>query len=340
MPYEYRRRNCGNAARETIATSRFTPSSIIRDALNARPILPFQKIFIFGFIAFAILLGAARPATTQVAERPLSLAILNLGGTTTGHRATEGLVKNLKNAAGINLLDQDQVRAAALGAGYASSINLSLEEARQLGAAIGSEFFIVGDAQTLRRSPSSRPFYFESYASLFLVSARTGRLVAWTRPMYEAATAEATESAMLTKLAGSEVKDYFVGAIQQAHSRERSERELIQAAGVPLIDEAPDDEKAAEAEGLRLPRPYRRLTPPYPESAAKAEAEAVVDVLVDLDTDGKVTRVEVARWAGFGLDEATVETVRRLHFFPAKRDGVAVPLRVLLRYNFRKPPRE
>jgi TonB family protein len=89
-----------------------------------------------------------------------------------------------------------------------------------------------------------------------------------------------------------------------------------------------------------LPRPYRRLIPPYPESAAAAEAEATVDVLVDLDADGEVTRVEVERWAGFGLDEATVKTVRRLHFFPAMRNGVAVPLRVLLRYNFRKPPPE
>ena len=108
---------------------------------------------------------------------------------------------------------------------------------------------------------------------------------------------------------------------------------------MPVIDEAPDDEKTAAAEGLRLPRPYRRFTPAYPESAAKAEAEATVDVLVDLDHEGEVTRVEVARWAGFGLDESTVETVKRLHFFPAKRDGVAIPLRVLLRYNFRKPPR-
>jgi hypothetical protein len=45
----------------------------------------------------------------------------------------------------------------------------------------------------------------------------------------------------------------------------------------------------------------------------------------------------VARWAGFGLDEATVNTVRQLHFFPAHRDGVPIPMRVLLRYNFRKP---
>jgi TonB family protein len=77
--------------------------------------------------------------------------------------------------------------------------------------------------------------------------------------------------------------------------------------------------------------------PAYPDTAARAEAEATVDVLVDLDASGEVMQVEVARWAGFGLDQATVDTVRRLHFFPAMRDGVAIPIRVLLRYNFRKP---
>jgi hypothetical protein len=49
--------------------------------------------------------------------------------------------------------------------------------------------------------------------------------------------------------------------------------------------------------------------------------------------------VYVVRWAGFGLDEATVATVRQMHFFPAMRNGTALPMRVLLRYNFRKPPR-
>ncbi len=29
----------------------------------------------------------------------------------------------------------------------------------------------------------------------------------------------------------------------------------------------------------------------------------------------------------------------QMHFFPAMRNGTAIPMRVLLRYNFRKPPR-
>lgn len=300
----------------------------------------FNKLYISGLLGLTILLAAPGVLMAQVSHRRLSLAVLDFGETATGRLSSEKLAAILKNASDVSVMDQDQVRAAARGAGYGGSINLSLEEARQLGAALGSDFFLVGDAQTLRRSPSTGPVYFESYASLFLVSARTGRLIAWLRPVAEAATAAAAESTLITKLTTAGIGDRIIKSIGETHVRERSERELSHNRNVPIIEQSPDDEKVAEAEGLRLPRPYRRLTPAYPESAAKAEAEATVDVLVDLDADGEVIRVEVARWAGFGLDEATVDTVRRLHFFPAKRDGVAVPLRVLLRYNFRKPPPE
>jgi TonB family protein len=81
------------------------------------------------------------------------------------------------------------------------------------------------------------------------------------------------------------------------------------------------------------------LRPTYPESAARAEAEATVDVVLDVGADGEVGQVQIARWGGFGLDETTVATVKQMHFFPAMRNGTPIPMRVLLRYNFRKPPR-
>jgi len=126
-------------------------------------------------------------------------------------------------------------------------------------------------------------------------------------------------------------------AIDKALSDEKNQRAIVLDSKAPLVEEAPEDDNAAEAQGLRLPRPFRRLRPAYPESAARAEIEATVDVLVDVGADGEVGQIQVARWAGFGLDETTVATVRQLHFFPASRNGKAVPLRVLLRYNFRKP---
>jgi TonB family protein len=137
-------------------------------------------------------------------------------------------------------------------------------------------------------------------------------------------------------LSAAHIRQSYLTSIRQAQELERSERELTIDEQTPVIVEAPNDDKRAEAEGLRLPRPYQRFLPAYPESAALAEAEATVDVLVDLDARGEVMRVEVARWAGFGLDEATIGTVRQLHFFPALRNGTPIPIRVLLRYNFRK----
>ncbi|HEV7745697.1 MAG TPA: energy transducer TonB [Pyrinomonadaceae bacterium] len=271
--------------------------------------------------------------------RPLSLAVLDFGESTFAHLAADKLAANFKREAGVMVLDRDQVRAAARGVGYAGSISLSLTDARDLGAALGCDFFILGDAQTLRRSPSNDPVYFDSYASIFVVSSRTGRLIRWDRPNYRAPSAAAAEQSLLAQLAGGNADPPYIISIRRAQEAERGERELTTAEQIPIIEAAPDDEKSAASEGLRLPRPYRRLVPAYPETAARAEAEATVDVLVDLDSGGEVTRVEVSRWAGFGLDEATVETVRRLHFFPAMRDGVPISIRVLLRYNFRKPPK-
>lgn len=284
-------------------------------------------------------MGLQFGAGAQAPQRPVTLAVLDFGGSVIGRFSSEKLGTNLKQETGVIVLDRDQARAAAHGAGYAGSLNLSLNEARNLGAVLGCDFFILGDAQTLRRSPSTGSSYFDSYASMFLVSARTGRLVSWARPNFKAATPAEAEKSLFAELSNEVVRQRILSSILRAQEDEREERALSIDQHTPIIEAAPDDDQRAEAEGLRMPRPYRRLVPAYPETAARAEAEAMVDVLVDLDASGEVARVEIARWAGFGLDQATVATVRQLHFFPAMRNGVAIPIRVLLRYNFRKPPK-
>jgi TonB family protein len=289
-------------------------------------------------IVALFLLANVSPVQAQTSGRRLTIAVLDFGETALAREALEKFLSNLKLENTVEIFDRDQARAAARGAGYAGSLNLSLNEARNLGAVLGSDFFVLGDAQTLRRSPSAGPVYFEAYASIFLVSARTGRLINWERPNFRSATAVAAEHSLLNELAGAPLRNRILVSTRRAAEEERAERVVMIDSEIPIIEEAPDDDKVAEAEGLRLPKPYRRFLPPYPETAAAAEAEAVVDVLVDLDSRGEITRAEVVRWAGFGLDQATLETVHKLHFFPAMREGVAVPIRVLLRYNFRKPP--
>ena len=286
-----------------------------------------------------IALYPALRVVTQSPEHRLTIAVSDFGESRIGKLSAEALTANLKSTSQMNVLDREQTRAAMKGTGYAGSLNMSRQEARSLGAAIGSDFYVIGDAQTLRRTSSTSPIYFESYASIFLVSSRTGRLITWQRPSFQASSAEDSEKQLLAELSSDENRRRNVAAILKTLEDERLLRELAIDSKTPVIEVAPDDEHLAELEGLRLPRPYRRLRPVYPESAARAEAEATVDVLADLDANGEVSKVEVARWAGFGLDEATVETVRQLHFFPALRNGAPTPIRVLLRYTFRKPPK-
>ena len=199
------------------------------------------------------------------------------------------------------------------------------------------DFYFIGEAQTLRRSPSTKPVYYESYATVFLVSARTGRLVMWERPTVQRDAPEESEKALLAILSAAETRQRYFVLMRRAQEDERAERVIAVESGAQIIEVMSDDDSETN-QGVRAPRPYRRLKPPYPEAAARAEAEATVDVLVDIDARGEVGRVEIACWAGYGLDQSVIDTVKQMHFFPAQRDGVAIPMRVLLRYNFRKPP--
>lgn len=293
------------------------------------------------FILLNALVSALCLATQAQEARRLSVAVLDLGGTGTGVRVTERLAKMLAAASDargptrLALLDRGMSGAAARGVGYAGSLNLTLDDARALGAAVGCDFYLTGDAQTIRRSASARPVYFEAYASVFVVSARTGRLVLWERPTAEADTADGAESSLLAAL-DSRVGARYAAAILDAAARAERERSEASAETASVIDLSADASAHAD---LREPAPYRRLRPAYTDAASRAEAEATVDAEVEIGADGEVGRVRVVRWAGFGLDEEVVSTVRQMHFRPAMRDGEPVAVRVLLRYNFRRPPK-
>lgn len=284
-----------------------------------------------------LLTSLAAPSAAQTVNRRTSIAVILVSDSELGRRISESFAHSF-GAENLDVLDLDLARAAAHGAGYAPSLNMAVSEARTFGSVIGTDFFVLVDAQTLRRSPSSNQIYFDSYASIFLVSARTGRLWRFQWLKLHAPTPSQAEKHLLKTISDSKMADPLIGDVRRALEEERTQRTLSVGREVPVIEVAPDDGEA-KPEGIRLPRPYRRLQPPYPEIAASAEVEAVVDVLVDIDKNGEVIYTEVARWAGFNLDEGVIKTVRQLHFFPAMRDGTPIPMRVLLRYNFRKPPK-
>lgn len=289
-------------------------------------------------LGFWLTLVLATSALASSAVRPVSVAVLDFGAAETGHRAAARLWTALAAAAKFSMTDRALSGAAARGAAYTGSLNMTLEEARDLGASVGCDFFIIGSAETLRRSPSTGPVYYEAYASVFIVSARSGRLVMWEHLVSTAATAAAAEKQMLAELDGRAARyGAALNRAQEEESKERAASIVREVTGVePPLEEAADEPDSARP-GSRTPLPFRRLRPVYPATAARAGAEATVDVLAEISAGGEVGEVEVVRWAGFGLDEATVTIVRQMHFRPAEREGVPVPVRVLLRYNFRRP---
>jgi TonB family protein len=292
-------------------------------------------------VLFALTLTCA----AQDSTRPIRIALLDFGNSPSGRRVADRLAETMLSNGrattnridALEVIDRDWARAAALGAGYRGSLNLTLPEARDLGAAIGCDYFFTGNSGSERRLPADSAPYFEAYAAIYLVSARTGRLTLWEWRSAKRPTPEEAEKALLQELAAEDALDRYRKQIQRAREDEQAERASAIENNVPVIEVLSDDQSNV-GKGVQAPRPYRRLKPPYPDSAAHAEIEATVDVLVDIDAQGEVGRVDVARWAGYGLDQSVIDTVRQLHFFPAHRDGAAIPIRVLLRYNFRKPP--
>lgn len=289
---------------------------------------------IIGAVILFTAAGADRAICQSPPAAPLRVALLSLGSGTIALQVEQAIAKTAKGDSTITVIDPDLSRAAARGAGYAGSLNLTTQEAADIGSAIGCDFYFLGDVQTLRRSPGKESDFFESYATIFIVSARTGRLNFWDRPTQTAPTASAAETLLLTEINRNLPR--YLTVLRDAANAERAARFAAIGHDLPVIEETPTDD-SPNAEGFRAPAPYRRVSPAYTAAANAAEVIATVDAQVDLDIEGEVQDVQIARWAGFGLDESVITAIRQMHFRPAMRNRVALPIRVLLRYNFRKP---
>jgi protein TonB len=92
------------------------------------------------------------------------------------------------------------------------------------------------------------------------------------------------------------------------------------------IDDSTNFDPLPIAAVSRLPR--LRYKPPVnvPEEAIAAGAEGRLDLLLDLDTKGRVIKVTSKGTLGFGLDEACADAARRMRYAPAVLNGEAVPV--------------
>jgi TonB family protein len=280
--------------------------------------------------------GFAQVRGIVMRQSPLRVALLGFSGATAGERASDdqpqaALQAALALNAQVALIDSAQIKPAVVGVGYDGSINMSRDEARRLGAAIGCDFFITGKRDSFTRSDAKEESHEEALVGVMIVDARTGELAVFDL-INEKALTRAAALETVTKALTTRAAVYVERMI--AH---RAGRDAARRAGevAERIEDLSDADSTAVA-GFTPPEFLNRVKPEYPIDAERADITATVEASAVFRADGTVGEIQITRWAGFGLDEAATHTIRQLKFKPATRDGHPISVRASVRYNFRR----
>lgn len=87
--------------------------------------------------------------------------------------------------------------------------------------------------------------------------------------------------------------------------------------------------------GITAPMPIFKVNPEYSEEARKAKHQGVVELYIEVEPDGTVSRVLVRKSLGLGLDEKAVEAIRQWKFKPGLKEGKPVTVGALVTVTFR-----
>jgi TonB family protein len=264
----------------------------------------------------------------------LRVAVVGFVGDS-GSAVTAVLRKALSTDERVSTIEPEQIRPAADGVGYSGSINMTLEEARRLGSAIGCDFFIVGKAEALTRSEQKMETHGEAIIGVMLVDGRSGRLVLFQFIREKAPAAVAALERGTTALMGC-AQD-FVDKMQQYQKARISGPAPTgpeKGRSADLIEDIPE-ESSAKSAGFVPPQFLNRAKPDYTAEADLAGIAATVEALAVFKANGEVGEIEITRWAGYGLDESAERAIRVLKFKPATRGGRVISVRALIRYNFK-----
>ncbi len=210
---------------------------------------------------------------------------------------------------------------------FRSPLNLSTIEAKNLGNAIGCDFYLLVKAETLLRTSLEKGTFYESYSAFFFVNTATGRLFFWQLLKAEAENPKSAEERFLLQLNG-----FLTKAVTEIQLALDNDLKVRNATKFPEIS----SENLLEGKEFKPPIPYRRIKPEYPLLASLYFVTATIDVAVDIDEKGEIVGTEVLRWAGYGLEESVINTIKAMNWKPAERKGKPVAVRVLLRYNFKR----
>ena len=227
----------------------------------------------------------------------------------------------------IRIQDGDMTSAAFDSARPAAPFNMSTDEAKRVGSIVGTDLYMLIQSGTQRRAALGRADYHEAFAALYFISSRTGRLVLWQILSKDGVTESVAQDDLLRTM-----PPLILDVVRTARLLIGKETGDSIA---PTIEDVPTEGSPA-AKDFRSPVPYRRLKPEYTRRAYLYDVTATIEATVDLDDKGNITRASITRWAGYGLDESVLAVIRSMNWRPAERGGKPLPMRFLLRYNFKK----
>lgn len=280
-----------------------------------------------GLVAALLLLSipsnaGASGVPVQSAYSP-RIAVLALGGI----QRLRAEVRRVLSAAGATIVADGLAEAAARGVGYDGSLNPTRDDVKRLVSAIGAETVVVGTSSVVERESGDPSRRWDAFAGVFLVDGRSGRLLRYCGLSFLDASREVAEARLISAVA-AEIATWV---------------DVVRSDGIAIPDEWNSEDATfvdfvSQPEGspdLIPPRFFSRPVPAYTPDADRVHATATVELLVEFLADGSYGRIDVVRWAGFGLDEASILAVRSSKFWPARRVGVSVPARAMIRFNFR-----
>ncbi len=226
----------------------------------------------------------------------------------------------------LRVLDSGMADTAFRSINVSAPFNMTVAEGRAASVVIGCDYLMLVRTGAQRRTSLSRSDYYESFATLYLVSGRTGELLLWRSVSFEADAQENADRTLADSVGATavEIIDKMKGGVVESIPK-----------STPQIEEVPLEDSPASV-GLKPPIPYKRIKPEYTSTAFLYDIRATVEIEADIGTDGTVLATRLARWAGYGLDESADKAVRAMNWRPAMRNGKPLPMRVLLRYNFLK----
>ena len=107
---------------------------------------------------------------------------------------------------------------------------------------------------------------------------------------------------------------------------------------VPRLALAQSDQQGAETNTVVPPRLAKDSPAKYPSGVPAQKDNVQVELILDIDSSGAVSKAVVSKPGGAGFDEAALEAAKTLVFDPATRGARPIAARIRFAYNFPPPP--